>query len=30
MTTMKQENDIFENVKTVYEIEWLTNEVLKI
>ena len=30
MTTMKQENDTFENVKTVYEIEWLTNEVLKI
>ena len=27
MTGMKQDNSAFENVKTVYEIEWLTNEV---
>lgn len=27
MTGMKQDNSAFENVKTVYEVEWLTNEV---
>ena len=29
LTTYQQENDIFENIKTIYQLEWLVNEVSK-
>ena len=25
LTTMKQESDTFQNVKTIYQLDWLTN-----
>lgn len=27
LTTLKQENDSFQNVKTIYQLEWLTNTI---
>ena len=27
LTSMKQENDTFQNIKTIYELEWLTNSI---
>ena len=27
LTTMKQESDTFENVKTIYQLDWITNDI---
>ena len=27
LTSIKQENDTFQNIKTIYELEWLTNSI---